>query len=243
MHDLVSVLSARSEPVLVSLSEDGERLELTGAVLANWVYKSAGLLAELELGPDRALGVVCPPPGALHWRALAAMIAAWSLGSPVHLLVPGSPEPAMPWVGLRPEACPDGDAAEAVDDGSAEEVLVFATAALALRSEAGPGCIDFISAVRAHPDVAALAPRTAYELVDTDGRAAPVVMRDPDADLPAPGSRIVLAGLLAAAEVPALLAALRTGVLVLTDIVDPERRGARAGSEGAIHGTIGAWTK
>ena len=74
MHDLVSALSARSEPVLVSLSEDGERLELTGAVLANWVYKSAGLLAELELGPDRALGVVCPPPGALHWRALAAMI-------------------------------------------------------------------------------------------------------------------------------------------------------------------------
>lgn len=261
MRDLVTALSARSEPALIAVTGDGERLELTGAVLGNWVHKSVGLLGELEVGPDTALGIACPAPAALHWRALAAAFAAWSLGAPVHLLTQDSLAPNGPWVALRPETLPG--AGSGIDDSAAEEVLVFATAALALRSETGPGCTDFIAAVRAHPDVAALGNPASAVLVGPDGDAGPIPL-DPaaldaasaaaapsgdaagtagDGTAGDPGPRVLLAGLPDAAEVPPLLAALRSGVLVLTDTDDPVRLSELSRLDGVVHGTIGAWTK
>lgn len=254
MRDVVTALSARSEPALISVTGDGERLELTGTVLGNWVHKSIGLLGELEIGTDTALGIVCPAPAALHWRALAAAFAAWSLGAPVHLLTQDSPAPNGPWVALRPEALPG--AGSGIDDSAAEEVLVFATAALALRSETGPGCTDFIAAVRAHPDVAALGNPASAVLVGPDGDAGPIPLDPAALDAAAaaaglsgdgaagdPGPRALLAGLPDAAEVPLLIATLRSGVLVLTDTDDPVRLAELSRLDGVVHGTIGAWTK
>lgn len=251
MRDLVTALAARAEPALISVTADGARLELTGAVLANWVHKSVGLLGELDVGPDTALGIVCPAPAALHWRALAAALAAWALDAPVHLLTRDSPEPDEPWVALRPETLPG--TGSRIDDSAAEDVLVFATAALALRSETEPGCTDFIAAVRAHPDVAPLGGPASAVLVGADGRSATVPLDAAALAAAAegaggdaaggPGPRVLLAGLPEAAEIPLLLAALRTGVLVLTDTDDPVRLSELGRLDGVVHGTIGAWTK
>jgi uncharacterized protein (TIGR03089 family) len=55
----------------------GERTELSGATLANWVAKAANLLVDgAGLGPgDRAL-VLLPP----HWQTAAVLLGCWSAG-------------------------------------------------------------------------------------------------------------------------------------------------------------------
>jgi uncharacterized protein (TIGR03089 family) len=56
---------------------NGERTELSGATLANWVAKTANLLVEgagLDPG-DRAV-VLLPP----HWQSAAILLGCWSAG-------------------------------------------------------------------------------------------------------------------------------------------------------------------
>ncbi len=56
---------------------NGERTELSGATLANWVAKTANLLVEgagLDPG-DRAV-VLLPP----HWQSAAVLLGCWSAG-------------------------------------------------------------------------------------------------------------------------------------------------------------------
>ncbi|GAA2086734.1 MULTISPECIES: TIGR03089 family protein [Brevibacterium] len=150
MRTLVEHLATRRRPVLRWEDGEGAVLELTGPVLANWVHKSAGLLAELEVGPGTDLGIV--DRTGLHWRALAGALAAWSLGATVRVLDPAAGEgPAGPWVALAHEDC-----AQEPITGSAEEVLVYAAAPLALTVEVPAGFTDFSAAVRSQPDQAAL---------------------------------------------------------------------------------------
>lgn len=62
----------------------GERTELSGATLANWVAKTANLLVdELALGPGSTAGVLLPP----HWQTAAVLLGCWSAG----LTVAGEP--------------------------------------------------------------------------------------------------------------------------------------------------------
>ncbi len=63
----------------------GERTELSGATLANWVAKTANLLVDgAGLGPgDRAL-VLLPP----HWQTAAVLVGCWSAGLSVILTSP-----------------------------------------------------------------------------------------------------------------------------------------------------------
>ena len=63
----------------------GERTELSGATLTNWVAKTANLLVDgAGLGPgDRAL-VLLPP----HWQTAAVLIGCWSAGLSVILAGP-----------------------------------------------------------------------------------------------------------------------------------------------------------
>jgi uncharacterized protein (TIGR03089 family) len=60
----------------------GERTELSGATLANWVAKTANLVVDgVGLGPgDRAL-VLLPP----HWQTAAILLGCWSAGLSVLL--------------------------------------------------------------------------------------------------------------------------------------------------------------
>ncbi|WP_019159172.1 hypothetical protein [Brevibacterium senegalense] len=150
MRTVLAALAARRHPVLRWEDGDGAALELTGPVLANWVHKAHGLLADLDVGPHRGLGLVVGADEPLHWRALAGALAAWGLGSPV-LLVTDEP-PADEWIALVPEAL----AQDPVTD-SADEVLVFPVAPLALAADAPPETIDFATALRAFPDESAIA--------------------------------------------------------------------------------------
>lgn len=67
---------------------NGERTELSGATLANWVAKTANLLVDgVGAGPgDRAV-VLLPP----HWQTAAVLLGAWSAGLSVALR-PGTAE-------------------------------------------------------------------------------------------------------------------------------------------------------
>jgi uncharacterized protein (TIGR03089 family) len=61
----------------------GERIELSGKVLANWVSKAANLLQdELEIGPGSVVRLDLP---AQHWRTAYWALAVWSVGATVEL--------------------------------------------------------------------------------------------------------------------------------------------------------------
>jgi len=58
----------------------GERVELSGRVLANWVAKAANLLQDdLDGAPATTVGLDLPA----HWRAYYWALAAWSVGATV----------------------------------------------------------------------------------------------------------------------------------------------------------------
>lgn len=144
----VEAIAGRPDPVIEWIDEYG-RLELTGRVFANWIYKSAGLLR--DVCPD---ALVLNPIGPLHWRELACIFAA--CGSDVPVLVGARTDAeaevtsADSWVGMV-AAGHDLSPFE-----HAEELWVFDPAPLALSTKVEPGDTDYISAVRAYPDVAPL---------------------------------------------------------------------------------------
>jgi uncharacterized protein (TIGR03089 family) len=56
----------------------GERIELSGRVLANWVAKAANLLQdEFDAGPGTVVAIELP----VHWRAAYWLFAVWSVGA------------------------------------------------------------------------------------------------------------------------------------------------------------------
>jgi uncharacterized protein (TIGR03089 family) len=122
----------------------GERTELSGATLANWVAKTANLLVDgLGAGPgDRAL-VLLPP----HWQTAAVLLGCWSAGLSVILTSP-------------PGGSADGPAADVafVAAGRAAEVTVGDRYALGLHPlglplrEVPPGYLDFSVEVRTFGD-------------------------------------------------------------------------------------------
>src|SRR3712207_5978996 len=58
----------------------GERIELSGKVLGNWVAKTANLLVdELDVEPGGTVGVDLPT----HWRAVVWLLAGWAAGAQV----------------------------------------------------------------------------------------------------------------------------------------------------------------
>ncbi|GIH12036.1 acyl-CoA synthetase [Rugosimonospora africana] len=55
----------------------GERTELSGATLANWVAKTANLVVDgVGLGPGDGALVLLPP----HWQTAAVLLGCWSAG-------------------------------------------------------------------------------------------------------------------------------------------------------------------
>lgn len=154
MRTVLTALAARRHPVLRWEDASGATLELTGPVLANWVHKAHGLFADIDLGPDLALGIVAESPARpgdpvppLHWRALAGALAAWSLGARVRMIDAEAPED--PWAALVPEPRAEDPVLH-----SADEVLVFPLAPLALSVDTPPDTVDFAAALRSYPDEA-----------------------------------------------------------------------------------------
>lgn len=70
-------------PRLTWYGDDGERVELSGAVLENWVNKTTNLLVEeFDAGPGTRVVLDLP----VHWRTVVWALAAWRVGATVVLV-------------------------------------------------------------------------------------------------------------------------------------------------------------
>ncbi|HEX2075358.1 MAG TPA: TIGR03089 family protein [Geodermatophilus sp.] len=79
---LAAALRRDAAAPLVTFYDDatGERVELSGATLANWVAKTANLLQEeFDVGPGSTVAVALP----VHWQTAAVLLAVWSCGATV----------------------------------------------------------------------------------------------------------------------------------------------------------------
>ncbi|MEU8288173.1 TIGR03089 family protein [Micromonospora sp. NPDC048905] len=117
----------------------GDRTELSGATLANWVAKTANLLVdEVGLAPGTPGGVLLPP----HWQTAAVLLGCWSAKLSV-VDTPGDVDVLFA-------------AADRLDEAqswSADERYALGLAPLAapLR-QVPPGFADYVVEVRRHGD-------------------------------------------------------------------------------------------
>ena len=171
VHAFLAAVTARADQPLVTFYDDatGERAELSGATLANWVAKTANLLVDgLGLGPGSTAAVRLPP----HWQTAAVLLGCWAAGLTVDLS--GQHAAAVAFVSPPVEPMPPAD-----------EVYALALAPLGMPFRPGPppGTTDFIVEMRPYgdrlppiataPDQAALAEGTRHaELVAGAGAVA-----------------------------------------------------------------------
>lgn len=206
-------------PRLTWYGPDGERVELSGAVLVNWVSKTTNLLVEeFDAGPGSRVRVDLPG----HWRSVVWQLAAWRVGA---CLVDDEEEVLV-------TDAPPADAPGA-------EVVAVALPALARRFDGGlpPGAIDAAAAVMTYgdrigwapaPDAASPALETAGEVVAHADLLAPEGEPGDRVLLPAPrGARPLLARLAADASLvltdPTTAEALRADPARRTRLVETER--------------------
>lgn len=126
-------------PVLTWYGHVGERVELSGPVLANWVTKAVNLLTdEADVAPGTAVGLDLP----MHWRTLVWALAAWGGGATV--VLPGEEDSATA-----------PDVLVSTGAGPAAPVLIaIALPALARQvDDLPPGAIDGAAELMAQPDV------------------------------------------------------------------------------------------
>jgi uncharacterized protein (TIGR03089 family) len=118
----------------------GERTELSGATLANWLAKTANLLVDgLGLGRGDTAIVDTPP----HWQSAVVLLGCWSAG--LRVAGPGQSAPAE-------VAFAAADRVSAYV-GRVGEVFGLALAPMAApMRQVPPGVSDFVTAVRMHGD-------------------------------------------------------------------------------------------
>ena len=74
-------------PRVTWYGDNGERVELSGAVLHNWINKTVNLLVEeFDAAPGTRVLLDLPP----HWRAIVWGLAAWRTGATL-VLAPDAP--------------------------------------------------------------------------------------------------------------------------------------------------------
>ncbi|TGO04072.1 TIGR03089 family protein [Serinibacter arcticus] len=151
------LLDDGASPRLAWSSSDGEALELSGRVLANWTAKIANLLVE-EADAEPGTRVLLDVP--VHWRSLVWALGAWVAGATVVTDVAGAdvdddaPHHVDVVVTTRPEAW----------SGRADLVVAVTLPSFALRWTGAPlgEAIDGSADVAAQPD--ALGPVAPGEL-------------------------------------------------------------------------------
>lgn len=180
VHAFTATVAARPDQPLITFYDDttGERAELSGATLANWVAKTANLLVDgLGLGPGSVAVVRLPP----HWQTAAVLLGCWAAGLTVDLAGDGSGEVAF--VAAPVDAPP-----------TADEVYALALAPLGLPFRPGPppGTQDFIVEMRSYGDhLPALATRPELPALTDGGRHADLVRAGRDRAVP-PGTRVLI---------------------------------------------------
>lgn len=230
---LTTVLRDPGRPRITWYGADGERVELSGAVLANWVAKTANLLVdELDAGPGTRVRLDLPT----HWRTVVWSLATWYVGAPVSLDATATDllvtDDATSWT----------DAAERGIPAVAVELPALARRSASALPE---GVLDYAATVLGHPDappvpggVGGIDPA----LLEPAGIAT---VADVLADAAEHGRHLVRAGQLSALllrQLRAVLACDGSIVLVGTDVVDEQRLARLATEErvdvGTDHATV-----
>ncbi|MEU8422605.1 TIGR03089 family protein [Micromonospora sp. NPDC048835] len=197
----------------------GDRTELSGVTLANWVSKTANLLVdEVGLAPGTPAGVLLPP----HWQTAAVLLGCWSAKLSV-VDTPGD-------VGVLFAAADQFDEAQS---WSADERYALGLAPLAapLR-QVPPGFADYVVEVRGHGDhftpQSGPGPADAHLLARAEARATELGID--------PGARILVDADRHPDPVDWLLAPLtRAATVVLCANQDPARLDGRLTAEKVTH--------
>ncbi|MEU2201004.1 TIGR03089 family protein [Isoptericola sp. NPDC019482] len=184
------VLSDPGRPRLTWYGDGGERVELSGAVLQNWVSKTVNLLVE-EF--DAAPGTVVTLDLPAHWRSVLWALAAWRCGATVQLAGDAPAAGGDVVVTARPDAW-----ADLLSGPGAADLVAVALPALA-RSFDGdlpPGAVDAAGAVMTYGDVIGWAPETDQGAValDDGSVAGSVPFRDLVPGTGTPGARTFVDG-------------------------------------------------
>lgn len=214
---LTTVLKDPGRPRITWYGADGERVELSGAVLANWVAKTANLLVEeFDAGPGTRVRLDLPA----HWRTIVWALATWYVGAVVQL----DDEPTDVVVTARP---PTGIPAEAT--------VAVALPALARRfgAELPVGVLDYAATVLGQADTPPSHPRTAsgaLALVRPTGRTTVDALTARVE--PSPARRLIQT----TTPLDELLITVRAGLaaggsVVLTDRLPADRLAALASTE------------
>jgi uncharacterized protein (TIGR03089 family) len=197
----------------------GERVELSGLTLANWVAKTANLLVDgCGLGTGDTATVVLPP----HWQTAAVLLGCWTAGLSVD---------------------PSGDvvfAATPVESAAPDRFLLgLAPMGLPIRGPLPAGWLDYVAEVRGHGDhfrpvvpVPAAGPALAGE--SHASLLARAVTRAGELGIP-PGGRVLIDAGASADPVDWLVAPLAVGAsIVLCKDLDETARAGRAEAERAV---------
>ncbi|NYJ73938.1 TIGR03089 family protein [Allobranchiibius huperziae] len=190
----------------------GERIELSGKVLVNWVSKAANLLQdELDVGPGATVALHLP---ADHWRTYYWALAAWSVGA--HVITTDGPSDVAV-------------AQAAVASGDTQIVVTLAALARQATADVPAGGIDEARELSSYGDVfvAYRAPADADPALDDTSYA----------DLVAVGGalrrRVLVTGDLGDALRDALAVWADDGSVLLLRDVRPEDVDRRLATEGA----------
>ncbi|GAA4257859.1 TIGR03089 family protein [Dactylosporangium darangshiense] len=192
----------------------GERTELSGATLANWVSKTANLLVDgCGLGPGDVAAVRLPP----HWQTAAILLGAWTAGLNVTYGEPTAAGSDVEFASLA--------AAETGAPGPADRyVLGLAPMGLPMRGGVPAGWADYVAEVRQYGDHYPGPPGGAGT-EDLVARARALGL---------PGGRLLVDAVAHPDPVEWLVGPLAAGAsIVLSVNSDPEKLPGRAAAEGA----------
>lgn len=180
---LIDAPALGPRPFLTWYGADGERIELSATVTANWVAKSVNLLVEeLDAGPGTLVRLDLPP----HWRTAVWALAAWRTGAGIVLADgPGSAVDDLPTAHVL---VTDRPQLETTGTASSGDVLAQVLPSLARQFDGPlpPGAIDAARIVGGFADVigwtqpldpaapAVLAPGVTVRHDELEGWAAPV---------------------------------------------------------------------
>ena len=235
MRTPASVLAEilRSDPARprVTFYEDtpgpthGERIELSGNVMNNWISKAGNALQdEYDLGPGSVVRLALPP----HWRALYWAFAVWSVGGTLDCAGAASPDLLI---------SEDPNLAATLEPAPADVVLVTLAALARVNPDPVPaGAMDEARELATFGDQFAARTDPTPEDLALITRQGPTAYRSvvPGRDWPT-GSRVSLSGDLAQVLESTLAAWAVDGSVVLArngQLAESEIEPKRLASEG-----------